>query len=410
MTESVIHIPTSGESIYQTYERIRQLGSVVPVKLAGEVPAWVAVGRRAVTEILANDETLFSKNAKACPALHDGSIPADSPVRIWALVEHMLNTDGAEHRRLRGTINRAFTASRVTALEPRIRQIIRDLVDNLPCSGDFDLVAHFSAPLPVQVICELFGVPPGERAQLRQWVTTDVSKPDLVQAAQLEMIGYLAELLRRKRSDPGDDLTTALLRCNESNLLSDGELVGMLWLVIAAGHDTTVHLLSNAVIALCTHPHQLAKALSEDRWSDVVEETLRYRSPSTTSLFRYPLRDVTIDGVDIPAGSVVCWTGLAELDPERYPNADVFDIDHDHRGTLAFGRGAHVCLGAALARLEGRIALSTLFTRFPRLSLACELDRIPYGPQIATGGPTSVPVRLEPEPAADATAHAAQSG
>ncbi len=399
MTEPVIQLPTPGELAFATFDRIAERGPVVPIELPGGVPAWVATSHRAVSEVLAGDDKLFSKNAKNCPALHDGTIPAAWPLRALTDLDHMLNKDGAEHRRLRRTISQAFTPGRVAALEPRIQKIAASLIDDLPEGDEIDIVDSFTTPLPVRVICELFGVPESDHPQIRQWATTVVSHTstaEQMQSAVQGMLGYLAELLERKRTEPGDDLTSALLRANAENDLSMHEMVNMLWLTLIAGHETTVHLLSNAIVTLCAHPGQRAIALAEDRWSDVVEEMLRYRSSVTIPFVRYALGDVTIAGCRIPAGSLVFWYAGVGRDPEHYPNADVFDIDHDHRDQLAFGRGPHFCLGAPLARLESRIALSALFTRYPRLSLACDPGDVPFGPQFLTVGPLSVPVRLVP--------------
>ncbi|MGK8524946.1 cytochrome P450 family protein [Nocardia asteroides] len=399
MTEAVTQLPTAGESIFDTYERIRRLGQVVPIELPGAVAAWLAVGHQAVREVLAGDGTLFSKNARHCPALHDGTIPADWPLRALTDIDHMLNKDGDDHRRLRRTIGQAFTPGRVAALEPRIRQITGDLLDGLRGGEtEVDLVSHFTTPLPVRVICELFGVPEAERTQIRRWTTTVVSHTSTgeeMKTAVEEMLAYLAELLNRKRRAPGDDLTSALLNSNAETGLADEELVQTLWLVIIAGHETTVHLLGNAIIALCTHPEQLAKARAEDRWADVVEEALRYRSSACVMFNRYALRDVSIAGVDIPAGAIVGWFAGVGRDLRRYPDADVFDINHDHHDQLAFGHGPHFCLGAPLARLETRIALSGLFDAFPRLSLACDPALIPHSPQFITSGPLTLPVLLD---------------
>ncbi|WP_327115653.1 cytochrome P450 [Nocardia sp. NBC_01730] len=396
MTEQAIQLPTANESTYDTYDRIRERGEVVPIELPGGVPAWIAVSYQAVSEVL--DDKLFSKSAAQCPALRDGTIPADWPMRALTDIDHMLNKDGLDHRRLRKTISQAFTPARVAALEPQIEKIAANLIANFPGGDQIDLVSAFTTPFPVRVICELFGVPRAVQPQLKDWTTTLVSHTSTGEEAQnamAGMLGYFAELLENKRRHPGDDLTTALLQANAENELTDDELCNMLWIVIVAGHETTVHLLGNAVVTLCTHPEQRAKALAEARWADVVEEMLRYKSSVVGALMRYARHDVTVAGVDIPAGSMMMWYGGVGRDARHYPDADTFDIDHDHRDQLAFGRGPHFCLGAPLARLESRIALSMLFNRFPRLSLACEPTDIEYAPQISTNGPLELPVRLD---------------
>ncbi|MFE9322752.1 cytochrome P450 [Nocardia sp. NPDC052278] len=400
MSESVIQLPTDGETVIETYERIARRGTLVPVELAGGVAAWSAASYQAVSEVLAGDGTIFSKNAKNCPALHDGTIPADWPMRALTDIDHMLNKDGEDHRRLRKTISAAFTPARVAGLEPRIHQIATEIIDDFADEpGEFDLVPRFTTPFPVRVICELFGVEKADRSRIRDWSTTIVSHTSTIeqmQTAMGEMIAFFTELIEGKRREPGDDMTSALIAANTDNLTTD-ELVNMLWLVIVAGHETTVHLLANAIIALSENPTQLEKARTEDRWADVVEEALRYRSPVYSANLRYAQQDVTIAGVDLPKGAIVIWNGNVGRDPDRYPNADVFDIDHDHRGQLAFGRGPHICLGAPLARLEARIALSTLFNRFPQLRLAGDSASLQVSPQILTAGPLTLPVRLHPD-------------
>lgn len=397
MSEPLIQLPTPGESILTTHRRILRAGEVVPIELPGGVPAWMAVSHRAVGEVL--DDKMFAKHPSNCPALRDGRIPADWPLRALTDAEHMLNQDGAEHRRLRKTINKAFTSARIAAMEPRIRQIAAELVDDLPVDSDTDLVANYTTPLPVRVICDLFGVPMDEQPRLKDWTLTIVSATSTgeeTQAAMAAMGAYFTELLARKRREPGDDLTSALLAAVEENELTDEELVGMLWLVIVAGHETTVHLLGNAVIALHEHPDQLARAQTEDRWADVVEETLRYRSSVFGGLMRYALEDVTVAGVEIPAGGMTLWNGGVGRDPRKYTDADTFDIDREHHDQLAFGRGPHFCLGAPLARLESRIALATLFGRYPDLALTVDPGDIEYTLQISTFGPVALPVRLKP--------------
>ncbi|MEU4836904.1 cytochrome P450 family protein [Nocardia testacea] len=397
MSESVIQLPTPGESMYETLERIIRAGEVVPIELLGGVGAYMAVSHRAAAEVL--DDKLFAKHPSKCPALHDGRIPADWPLRALTDAEHMLNQDGAAHRRLRQTINKAFTPARIAALEPRIQQIADDLISAFPDTEEVDLVANYTVPLPVRVICDLFGVPLEAQSRLKDWTLTIVSAHstgEQTQAAMAAMSGYFVELLAHKRAEPGEDLTSALLQANAANELTEEELIGVLWLVIVAGHETTVHLLGNAVIALRDHPEQLARAQAENRWADVVEEALRYRSSVVGALMRYPLEDVTVAGVDIPAGTPTLWWGGVDRDPLLVPNAEVFDIDHEHRDQLVFGRGPHFCLGAPLARLESRIALQTLFTRFPKLTLAVPSTAIEYAVQISTVGPEKLPVRLNP--------------
>ncbi|MEV6432756.1 cytochrome P450 [Nocardia sp. NPDC051463] len=397
MTESLIQLPTAGESVIDTFDRMIRTGPIVPYELPGGVRAWMAVSHQAVGEVLAGDGTLFSKNAKNCPVMHDGTVPADWPLRVLTDADHLLNKDGADHMRMRRAIARAFTPVRVAQLQPRIQRLTDDLIDRFADLPEVDLVEHFTMPLPVGVICELFGVPAGDQSKFRGWTATLVSHTstgEQTQAAMQEMAGYLTGLVSDKHGNPGDDLTSDLVRAQSEHGLADAELVEMLWIIIVAGHETTMHLLGNAVVALSANPDQLAAAKEGDRWADVVEETLRYRNAACAMFNRYALRDVQIAGVDIPAGAIVGWYAGVGRDPRKHSDADVFDINRDNSDQLAFGRGPHFCLGAHLARLESRIALATLFGRFPQLRLACDPAEITYAPQFMTNGPLCVPVQL----------------
>jgi cytochrome P450 len=273
---------------------------VAPVQLPGEVTVWAVTSYDVIEEILANDDTLYSKDSRNFAALHDGRIPPDWPLRQVIEGDHLLTKDGADHRRLRALIGRAFTPARVRRLAPRIQELTDGLLDELAAQGEkADLVRDFTEPLPVAVICELFGVPPAERAQVREWTKVLLSHDSTPQqAAQVggAMLGYLAAFIERKRAEPGDDLTTALIRAQDEDgdRLSDNEMVWILWIVIIAGHETTVHLIANTVIALCADPEQLARAREKDAWPSVVEEALRSRNSVVNSLFRYTLQEVRL--------------------------------------------------------------------------------------------------------------------
>ncbi|WP_187414070.1 cytochrome P450 family protein [Nonomuraea sp. PA05] len=437
-----VPFPHPGERATLTVCRLRdEVGPVVAVELAGGVPAWLATSYDAVSEVLANEGVLYSKDARHFGALRDGTLPAGWPLRRAIEADHMLNKDGDEHRRLRGLVGRAFTQNRVQALAPRIEEIADGLLDRLAAidgdsaahgggpaaggdsaahgggpaaggdpaardggpaaggGGPVNLVAGYADPLPVVVICELFGVPERERDDIRRWATTLISltsAPDEIGKAWQDLIAHLTAHIGRRRRDPRDDLTTALLQAQEQDgdRLGDDEILWILWLVILAGHETTVHLIANAVIALCADPAQLALAREKDAWAEVVEETLRSRSPMSAGLFRYATRDVELAGVRIPAGQpVLVGFGGTGTDPARFgAGAGRFDISRGQETHLGFGRGPHFCLGAPLARLEARIALSRLFGRFPGLRMAVPPEEIAYTPSWITEGPVALPV------------------
>ncbi|TDD56276.1 cytochrome P450 [Nonomuraea terrae] len=394
-------LPAPGERLSQTVRRLRdEAGPVTPVELPGGVAAWLVTSYDAVNEILAHDSDLFSNDPRNFAALHDGTIPADWPLRYMVQADHLLMKDGTEHRRLRSLVSRAFTPALVHALEPGIRTLAGELLDRVADEGDgVDLVRHYTEPLPITVICELFGVPAQDRDHIRDWTRTLVSfgaaPPELAKTGA-ELRAYLSAHVRWRRRDPGDDLTTALClaRDEDGDGLIDDELVWVLWVMIMSGHETTVHLITNAVVALCSDREQLGAAIAGDGWAEVVEEALRSRSSVVNALCRYPLRDVRIGGVTVRAGqALVIGFGATGTDPARFgEDAERFDVSRAPEAHLGFGRGEHSCLGGPLARLEAGIALSMLFTRFPGLRLAVDAGDLDYTLSISTEGPTALPV------------------
>ncbi|WP_433463602.1 cytochrome P450 family protein [Spirillospora sp. CA-128828] len=401
MTTSLPSFPAAGEAPLDTCIRLREIAPVVEVEFPGGVPAYLALTHNAVREILAGDNRTFLREPAHWPALHDGSIPEDWPLRAIVQGGHLSTKDGDDHRRLRGLVGKAFTPARVQALQPRIQQIVEGLLDDVVAAGDgVDLVPAFTEALPMWVICELFGVPAEDRPRMRRWTAAllaHTTPPEEAFATQNALQAYLHELAERRQRTPSDDLTSSLVQArDEGDRLTTDELVGVLWLMLVAGHETTVHLLGNAVVALHQNPGQRELAMAGGRWADVVEETLRYRHSVMMTSFRFTAEDVTIAGVPIPKGQAVGVLYQASgLDPAEYgETADRFDITREQGGRLSFGHGPRYCIGASLARLEGRAALAALYRRLPELALAIDPDDIPYSPSFFTIGPLSIPVTL----------------
>lgn len=388
---------------------MRESGPVVRVVLPGGLHAWALTRHALVSDLVRRDDV--SKDWRHWTAVRTGALTDDNPIVGMIKVTNMVTADGDEHRRLRRPVTRAFTGRRVESLAPRVEEAAASLVDALPARADgagvVDLRAHLAVPLPLQVICELLGVPEDQRPRLRHLVDsifrTD-TPPDTVAAVQADIPVFLAELLERRAREPGDDLTSALLadRDGGAGTLSDEELSGTLWVLLAAGHETTIGLITNAVRALLTHPDQLAAVLAEDArggdgWGRVVEEVLRWDPPIGNFMARYPLRDVEFAGVTIPAGDAIMapYTAVARDPRQHGPDADRFDTTRDQQTRhLAFGDGPHVCVGAHLARLETGLALRSLFRRHPDLELAVAADDLPPVPSLFTNSAAALPVRL----------------
>ncbi|MEV5597717.1 cytochrome P450 [Streptomyces sp. NPDC052496] len=350
-------------------------GPLVPVLLPGGVSAWLVTHHQAGREVLADSR--FVKDIGAWRAWRSGEVPRSWPLAPLLTVANMTTATAGDHTRLRAPLARAFTARRVERLRPRVAELAGELLDGLAAdrSGEpVELRARYAHPLPIRVICELFGVPDSRRERLRSLcgaLFATPSDPSEAPAVHRELRAVLAGLLGEKRERPGDDLTSALV-ASGTEQLSETELVDTLVLMIVAGHETTVNLLGNAVHALLTHPGQLALARSgQVPWSAVVEEALRWDPPVAHFPFRYALCDVDVAGRTVRAGDAVMLSYTAfGRDPRQHgPAAERFDITRSPIRHLTFGHGIHHCLGAPLARLEAAVALPALFDRFPGLAL-----------------------------------------
>lgn len=385
--------------------RLLAQGPVAPVVLPGEVEGMAVLGHDALREFLGHPDV--AKGARHFTALAEGRIPEGWPLRTFATVPGMTTADDADHRRLRSLVGRAFTARRVEDLRPRVEAVVAGLLDGLEAAaahgGVADLRRHYALPLPLGVICELLGVAEEHQDRLHhlssQVVATDIA-PEQAVAANRDLVALLSAIAAERAESPGDDLTSALIAAREEDgdRLSGPELIGTLLLLIIAGHETTLNLITNAVRALCTHPAQLAHVLEgRATWSDVVEETLRWDSPVSYFPFRYPTRDLTFHGTLIPKGTpVLAGYSAAGRDTRAHgPDAAAFDLTRPTEAKhLSLGHGPHYCLGAPLARMEATLALEALFTRFPTLTLATPNPELPRHTGFVGNSVRVLPVRL----------------
>jgi cytochrome P450 len=379
---------------YPYYAKLREAGPVHEIRLPdGRGRAWLVVGHEAARAALTDP-----RFAKTQPR-------ADPEAQLMG--PHVLNTDPPDHTRLRKLVSREFTPRRVEALRPRVQQITDELLDAMLPAGHGDLVDSLAFPLPVTVICELLGVPHGDRETFRSCsnqMVAPTSREEL-HAAALQMRAYLDALIEDKRKEPGppdedEDLLGALLRTHaeDGDRLSEPEVRAMAFILLIAGHETTANLISNGVRALLSHPDQLAALRADPGLLDgAVEETLRFDGPVENATYRFTREPVAYGDVEIPQGEIVL-VGLAsaDRDPARFPSPDAFDIRRSASGGqshLAFGHGLHFCLGAPLARLEGRIAIGTLLDRCPGLALDEPADGFDWLPGLLIRGVRHLPVR-----------------
>ncbi|MGV9349029.1 cytochrome P450 family protein [Streptomyces spiralis] len=389
----VIDLTEYGEAFredpHPVYARLRELGPVHRVRLPPPegYDTWLVVGHEEARAALA--DTRLVKDIGAVDATF---------LEEQVIGKHLLITDPPQHTRLRSLVTRAFTARRIEALRPRVQQITDELLDAMLPRGRAELVEAFAYPLPITVICELLGVPEIDRAAFRE-MSNEVVAPTSAEAnAQaVDRLGaYLTELIEDKRcAGPAGDLLSELIRttAEDGDRLSAGELRGMAFLLLIAGHETTVNLITNSVYALLTHPDQLAALRDDlDLVDGAVEETLRHEGPVENATFRYAARPLRIAGTAIaPGDPVMIGLTAADRDAGRFPAPDRFDIRRDTRGHLAFGHGMHYCLGAPLARLEARTALRTLLHRAPGLALDGQPGE--WLPGMLIRGLRSLPVR-----------------
>ncbi|MET7543782.1 cytochrome P450 [Streptomyces sp. NPDC005507] len=401
-------IDPAGGCPHAANARLLDQGAVAPVVLPGDVEGMVVLGHDALKDFLAHPDV--AKSARHFTALNEGRIPDGWPLMTFATVQGMTTADDEDHRRLRSLVSRAFTARRVEALRPRVEELTAELLDGLEAAvteGEdiVELRRRFALPLPMSVICELLGVDEEFRGRLHhlsgQVVATDIGPREAV-AANRELVSVLAAVAASRASRPGDDLTSALIAAREEDgdRLSEQELIGTLLLIIIAGHETTLNLITNAVRALCAHRDQLDLVLSgAASWSDVVEETLRWNSPVSYFPFRYPKRDLTVAGTVIPRGTPVL-AGYSAAGRDRSAHgadADRFDVTRASAARhLSLGHGPHYCLGAPLARLEATVALERLFARFPDLDLAAPDAELARRAGFVGNSVDRLPVRLRP--------------
>ena len=370
--------PLSPDFIADPYPFYHRLRAIDPMHLSPR-GFHVASRHADITSILRDKR--FGKDFVGRMTRRYGPQILEEPV-YRSMSRWMLQQDPPDHGRLRGLVVRAFTAQRVEDMRPRIQQIVDKIIDRVEPRGHMDLIADFAFRLPVTVICEMLGIPDehlepfltSSRGSGRLLDPVPLTKDEINQhnAFNLASAEYFRSLFELRRRQPGSDLTTQLVQAEEDgSKLSNEELTANILLLFGAGHETTVNLIGNGLLALHRHPDQL-RLLTSDPWraANAVDELLRYNS-SVQVTSRTTLEDVDdIGGIPLAKGqSVLCLLGAANRDPAIYPNPDRLDITRTNIRPLSFGGGIHYCLGAQLARIECEIAIGTLLRRLPNLRL-----------------------------------------
>ena len=395
----VSYNPLSAETAQDPYPTYAKLRARDPVHRSRLMNAWVFT-RYADADAILRDHRRFSSDPRKRTAARrqQASLPnVEEP--------SMLFLDPPDHTRLRALVNKAFTPRAVAALEPRIREIMTTLLDAVDDPSAFDLMKAVAKPLPVIVIAEMLGIPPEDRAQFAVWSdqrarilepTLTPEERETAEAAMQALDEYLRPIISERRAAPRDDIISALAQAEEEgDTLTEREVLVMLRLLLVAGNETTTNLIGNGVLALLRHPDQLA-ALRGDAAliPSAVEELLRFDSPVQVDL-RSALDDCDVNGFRVRRGdNVVILLGAANRDPDRFPAPDRLDVRRAEQNHLAFGRGIHHCLGAPLARLEGRVVLEALLERFRSIRLLD--DRPAFRNSVVLRGLHSLPVAAVP--------------
>lgn len=368
--------PAFNADPYPLFARLREEAPVHHVMLPGRQPAWLVPRYGDVLAALTGPQ--YAKDRRNARPGNRAVKQPWVPGIVRPLLRNMLDRDAPDHTRLRTLVQKAFTPSAVERMRARIHAVTHALLDAAAGRGRMDLIADYALPLPTTIIAEMLGVPAADARKFHRWssaiVATTPSRWGMLKAipSVAAFLRYLRRIVRARRAEPRDDLATALVQAEEAgDRLDEDELVGMMFLLLVAGHETTVHLIGNSVLALLQHPTQLAWLRADPaRIGPAVEELLRFAGPLKVATERYARSDIRMGETTIPQGALVYLVlASANRDAQHFPDPDVLDLGRAPNRHVAFGRGIHFCLGATLARLETQIALTTLLERTRALRL-----------------------------------------
>ena len=384
---------------YPFFARLRETAPVCRVILPGRQTAWLITRYDDVAAALKDGR--FAKDPNNALTPDQAARQPWVPKMFRPLTRNMLDLDLPDHTRLRGLVQKAFTPRLVERMRERVASLTGELLDAALRRGRFDLIRDYALPIPTTIISEMLGVPAGDRHRFHRWseviVATSPSGPGMAKAipSVFFFLRYIRRLVRARRAEPRDDLVSALAKAEEAgDQLSEDELLAMIFLLLVAGHETTVNLIGNGALALMRHPGQMERLRGDPSLvKTAVEELLRYESPLATATERFAREDIPIGSVVIPRGELVyAVLASANRDPRQFPEADTLDVAREPNRHLAFGLGIHYCLGAPLARLEGEIAIPALLRRAPGLRLAVPPERLGWRRGLVLRGLESLPV------------------
>ena len=378
-----LYSPEAKKNIHEIFKQMRAAGAWYrQAGLDGETPITFVSHHEDVEALLKEDRIFLRDYWSTQPGQQDQRNELDNLIN-----NHMLNKDGADHRRLRSLVSKAFTPRLVQGMRPHIQQIADDLIAGVRARGEMEFVAEYAFQLPTIVIAEILGVPTEDRAKFKDWTYAFVA-PAMDPETQkkhgvliMDFVEYLRKVFEQRRQQPREDLISALIQAEEDgDRLSEQELFSMVVLLIVAGHETTVNLLGNALLALFRTPELLEELRAHPEWMpDAVEEFLRYDGPVERALPRFVAEDTEFRGQSLKKGDIViALLSSANRDAAHFESPDELDRTRAQQDHLAFGKGIHYCLGAPLARLEAEIGLNTLLQSLPGLRLDISFDEVPF--------------------------------
>ena len=379
------------------YAQLRAEAPAFPVTVMKQ-RAWLITRYDDVLNVLKDER--FAKDRRN--AMTDEQLKKSPwvPPMFKPLEHTMLDLDSPDNTRLRALVHKAFTPRMVEKMRDQIQHLANQLLDAVEPKGSMDLIADFALPLPLTVVGQILGVPAEDNDKFHRWsktlITSGTSRNLLVLIPNImAFMRYLKKLIKERRAYPKDDLITALVQAKDgSDQLSEDEILAMIFLLLIAGHETTVNLIGSGTLALLEHPDQLEMLRNEPGLiKTAVEELLHYVCPVEMATERYAREDIEIAGTTIPRGELaMAVIGSANRDERYFENPDMLDITRKNNRHLAFGHGVHFCLGAPLARLEGQIALSTLIQRMPNLRLNIAPDQVRWRGTFVLRGLEVLPV------------------
>ncbi len=379
---------------------LRATEPVYRTTLPDKTPVWLVTRYEDVNALLKDDR--FPKNRRSALTPEQLRRLPWVPPMFRPLERNMLDLDAPDHTRLRGLVHQAFTPCLVERMRVRVQTLADELLDAVARRGEMDLINDYALPLPMTIITEILGVPTSDRHKFHKWskAVVSLSSPNVTMRVIPPVwmfIRYLRRFFKVRRRNPQDDLATALIEAEEAgDKLSEDELLAMVFLLLIAGHETTVNLIGSGTLALLEHADEMEKLRRDPSLiKPAVEELLRYTAPVFMTTERYARENVTIHGVTIPRGEMTLGViGSANRDEKVFENPDSLDITREPNKHLSFGQGVHFCLGAPLARVEAQIAVNTLLRRMPELRLRVSPDSLRWRPSMILRGLDALPVAL----------------